>query len=70
LTGVVARDIWIRNGCYESYKAIGQVPAGSSVNFLPAGRRFDNLSRECLLVEYTGPGNTSLIGWMLIADLQ
>jgi tetratricopeptide (TPR) repeat protein len=70
LAGVVARDIWVRNGCYEAYKAIGQIPSGSSVHFLPAERRFDNLNRECLLVEYTGTGNTSLIGWMLIADLQ
>ncbi|HEX7393322.1 MAG TPA: hypothetical protein VF313_00200, partial [Anaerolineaceae bacterium] len=70
LNGVVARDVWVRNGCYETYRAIGQVPAGSTVRFLPSERRFDNLNRECLLVEYTAADNTSLIGWILIFDLQ
>jgi tetratricopeptide (TPR) repeat protein len=70
LTGVVARDVWVANGCYSAFKAIGQIPGGSSVRFLPTERRFDNLNRECLLVEYTGKDNISLIGWILIADLK
>ncbi|HVP21948.1 MAG TPA: hypothetical protein VMS73_08820 [Anaerolineaceae bacterium] len=70
LVGVVARDIFVRNGCYETYRAVGLVPAGSTVRFLPAERRFDNLKRECLLVEYTAPDSTTLIGWMLILDLM
>ena len=70
LNGVVAREVWVRNGCYETYRAIGQVQAGSTVRFLPSERRFDNLNRECLLVEYTASDNTSLIGWILILDLQ
>ncbi len=69
LAGTVARDVYIRNGCYETFHAVGFVLAGSTVRFLPADRRFDNLGRECLLVEYTAPDSTSIIGWMLILDL-
>jgi hypothetical protein len=59
----------VRNGCYETFKAIGQVKAGATVRFLPADRQFDNIGRECLLVEYDAPDKTSLIGWILIADV-
>ncbi len=70
LNGVVSRDVYVRTGCYEAFRAIGLVPAGSTVRFLPSERRYDNLKRECLLVDYTAPDNTSVIGWMLILDLQ
>ncbi|MHC1782971.1 MAG: tetratricopeptide repeat protein [Anaerolineaceae bacterium] len=69
-TGVVARTIWARNGCYETYRLLEQIPAGSTVKFLPAERRFDNLGRECLLIEYTGKDKTSQLGWILILDLK
>ena len=67
--GEVARQIWARNGCYESYTAIGQLPKDGVVRFLPSERRFDNFGRECVLVEYQGP-TSSTIGWILIADLK
>jgi tetratricopeptide (TPR) repeat protein len=69
LAGLVLRDVYVRNGCYETFKAIGQVKAGATVRFLPADRQFDNIGRECLLVEYDAPDKTSLIGWILIADV-
>jgi len=69
LSAIVALRIWLHTGCYEEYNAIVLVPQGASVNLLPAERRFDSLSRECLLVEYHGPTQTT-IGWMLIADLR
>jgi hypothetical protein len=69
LAGLVLRDVYVRNGCYETFKAIGQVKTGSTVRFLPADRQFDNVGRECLLVEYDAPDRTSLIGWILIADV-
>jgi hypothetical protein len=69
LAGLVLRDVYVRNGCYETFKAIGQVKTGSTVRFLPADRQFDNIGRECLLVEYDAPDKTSLIGWILIADV-
>lgn len=68
LTAIVARKIWARNGCYEDFTAIAQIPEGGVVRLLPAERRFDLLSRECLLVEYVGEART-IIGWILIADL-
>ena len=70
LMGVITRDVWVRNGCYETFGAVGRVEADSTVRFLPAERRFDNLNRECVLVEYSAPDNTSVIGWVLIADLK
>jgi tetratricopeptide (TPR) repeat protein len=69
LIATVARKIWVRNGCYEEFTAISQIPEGGAVHLLPAERRFDTLSRECLLVEYVGE-NSTVIGWILIADLK
>ncbi|GAP07276.1 hypothetical protein ATHL_02146, partial [Anaerolinea thermolimosa] len=69
LTATVTRKVWARNGCYEEYTAIAQIPEGGVVRLLPAERRFDALSRECLLVEYVGETRT-IIGWILIADIQ
>lgn len=68
-SGVVSRDVYVRNGCYETFRAIGKIPAGSTVRFLPAERRYDNINRECLLVEFTAPDQTTLVGWILIADI-
>jgi tetratricopeptide (TPR) repeat protein len=65
----VARQIWARHGCYESYNAISRIPEGAVVRPLAAERRFDNLNRECLFVEYVGLENT-IIGWILVSDLQ
>ncbi len=69
LMGTVARTVFARFGCYETFRAIGEIPSGASVRFMPADRKFDNLGRECLLVEYTTPENASIVGWILIADL-
>lgn len=68
LNAKVARQIWVRNGCYEEFTAIAQIPEGGLVRLLPTERRFDTLSRECLFVEYVGETRT-IIGWILIADL-
>ncbi len=68
-SAVVQRDVWVRNGCYETFRAIGQIPAGTVVRFLPVDRRFDNINRECALVEFTAEDKTTLAGWVLIADL-
>ena len=69
LVGTVARLVWARAGCYEAYDAIGRIPEGASVRFLPSERRFDGFSRECVLVEYDND-QSSVIGWILIQDLQ
>jgi len=66
---VVSRDVWARSDCYEGFRAIGKIPAESTVRLLPLERRFDPLSRECLLVEYQ-PGGQPVVGWILIADIM
>lgn len=66
--GIALRDVWARNGCYETFTAIGKIPEKGPVRFLPSERRFDDFNRECVLVEYNGPAG-SIIGWVLISDL-
>jgi hypothetical protein len=66
--GITLRSIWARNDCYEGFSAIGKLPEGVEVHFLPAGRRFDDFNRECVLIEYTAP-DRSIIGWVLFMDL-
>jgi tetratricopeptide (TPR) repeat protein len=66
--GFALRDVWARNGCYEGFSAIGRIPAGGLLNFLPAERRFDAFNRECVLVEYQGE-DKNIIGWILFADI-
>jgi len=67
-SGIAQRDIWARNGCYEGFTAIGRIPAGASLRFLPSERRFDDFNRECVLVEYQRDG-ASVIGWVLMLDI-
>ncbi|MCU0489033.1 MAG: hypothetical protein MUE67_08785 [Anaerolineales bacterium] len=66
--GLTLRDVWARNGCYETFTAVGKIPEKGPVRFLPSERRFDDFNRECVLVEYNGP-DKSIIGWVLISDL-
>jgi hypothetical protein len=68
IAGVAQRDIWARTGCYENFTAVGRIPAGGDLRFLPSERRFDNFNRECLLVEYQRESG-AVIGWVLIADV-
>jgi len=62
------RDVWARNGCYENFTAIGRIPSSATLRLLPSERRFDDLSRECVLVEYQRDGG-AVIGWVLTADV-
>jgi hypothetical protein len=66
--GVAIRPVWARSGCYESFSAIGKIPEGGELRFLPSERRFDDFNRECVLVEYQGP-DKSVIGWVLFPDI-
>ena len=68
LVGTLARLVWARSGCYDAFNAVGRIPEGANVRFLPSERRFDGFSRECVLVEFDN-GQSSVIGWILIADL-
>jgi hypothetical protein len=61
--------VWARSGCYDTFDAVGRIPEGAIVRFLPAERRFDSLTnRECVLVEYQGETRT-IIGWVMLVDL-
>jgi len=68
VSAIAQRDVWARNGCYESFTAVGKIPAGGVLRFLPSERRFDNFNRECVLVEYQ-KGDAAVIGWVLIMDV-
>jgi hypothetical protein len=61
--------VFARNGCYEKFTAVGKIPAGSTVRFLPTERRFDEFSRECVLVEYLAPDGSAIDGWVLTLDV-
>jgi tetratricopeptide (TPR) repeat protein len=65
---IAQRDVWARNGCYENFTAIGRIPFGATLRLLPSERRFDDLNRECLLVEYQRNG-AAVIGWVLTMDV-
>ena len=62
------RDVWARTGCYETYNAVGKIPAGGDLRFLPSERTFDSFNRECILVEYQREGG-AVIGWVLMVDV-
>jgi len=63
------RDVFARNGCYEKFTAIGKIPSGASVRFLPIERRFDEFNRECVLVEYLTDSGGAIAGWVLTLDV-
>ena len=63
------RDVYARNGCYEKFTAIGKIPSGASVRFLPIERRFDEFNRECVLVEYLTDNGGAIAGWVLTLDV-
>jgi tetratricopeptide (TPR) repeat protein len=69
LSGFTLREVFARSGCYEGFTAVGRIPAGGAVRFLPAERRFDDFNRECVLVEYQREGG-DVIGWVLLLDVS
>jgi len=69
ITGTTLRTLWAREGCYESEYATGRILEGSVVTLIALPERvFDNLNRECVLVEYRGEFDT-VIGYVLLEDL-
>lgn len=70
ITATVLRNLWARNGCYESEEATGRLYEGSEVTLIAISERvFDDLDRECVLVEYRGENDT-VIGYVLLEDLS
>jgi tetratricopeptide (TPR) repeat protein len=69
ITGLVRRNLWAYSGCYESTNQVGRIPEGGEVTVIALPQRvFDDLNRECVLVEYQGESRT-VTGYVLIADL-
>jgi tetratricopeptide (TPR) repeat protein len=69
ISAFTQRDVFARNGCYEKFTAVGKIPTGATVRFLPTERRFDEFSRECVLVEYLAPDGSAIDGWVLTLDV-
>lgn len=69
LVAFAQRDVFARNGCYEKFTAVGKIPTGGSLRFLPAERRFDEFSRECVLVEFLTADGGAIDGWVLTMDV-
>ena len=70
ITGLVTRDLYAYSGCYESTNQNGKIPEGGEVTIIALpDRAFDDLGRECVLVEYKGETRT-VIGYILVADLS
>lgn len=68
LAGMTTRLVWARTDCYEGFPAVGRIPEGGTVRFLPDDRRFDDFNRECVLIEFREE-DRSIIGWILLADV-
>lgn len=66
---VSQRELWARSGCYEGFNSVGKIPVNAEIRFMPDERRFDNFNRECVLVQFTRLDGSSVIGWVLMADL-
>lgn len=69
ITGTVTRNLFARNGCYETFPATGRIPEGAVVTLITQRERtFDNLNRECVLIEYRSE-ERNVIGYVLLADM-
>ena len=70
ITGTALRPLFARQSCYEAYPATGRVPEGGVVTLIALPNRvFDNLNRECVLVEYRTE-ESNVIGYILLMDLS
>lgn len=69
VTGTALRELFARQRCYEGFRATGLIPEGAVVTLLSLPDRvFDNLNRECVLIEYR-TAETNILGYILIMDL-
>jgi len=69
ITGLVRRTLFAYSGCYETTNQVGRIPEGGEVTIIALPERvFDDLGRECVLIEYRGEQRT-ITGYVLIADL-
>jgi tetratricopeptide (TPR) repeat protein len=70
ITGTTLRPLFARQSCYEAYPATGRIPEGAVVTLIALPERvFDNLNRECVLVQYRSE-ESNVIGYLLLIDLS
>ncbi|MEA4812776.1 MAG: hypothetical protein VB108_09430 [Anaerolineaceae bacterium] len=64
------REVYMREDCYDEYKAVSLIPEGSILTVLNLGEaRFDRFRNECLFVQFRGSGFTKT-GYLLKKDLS
>lgn len=69
ITGTMKRTVWVREGCYEDEVAKSRIPEGAVVTLISIPERvFDNLNRECVLIEYRTE-DASAVGYVLLMDM-
>lgn len=69
-TGYIRRNIWTRNGCYDTYKATGWVLAGTQFVVVKEEERTDDNGNPCLLIETTDSEGKGVTGWAKKSDLE
>ena len=67
---VTLREIYMREDCYDEYKAVSLIPEGSILTILNLGDvRYDRFTNECMFVQFRGSGFTKT-GYLLKKDLS
>lgn len=70
ITGTTLRILYARQSCYETFIATGLIPEGGVVTLISLPNRvFDDLNRECVLIEYRTEAS-NVIGYVLLMDLS
>ena len=70
ITGTTLRTLYARQLCYETYSFTGRIPEGGVVTLISLPNRvFDDLNRECVLIEYRTEAS-NVIGYVLLLDLS
>ena len=68
-TGYVRRNIWTRNGCYNTYTATGWVLAGTAFKAISNEVHTDENGDICYLIETVDHDNKGVTGWARKKDL-
>ena len=64
------REVYMREDCYDEYKAVSLIPEGSILTVLNLGDvRYDRFTNECMFVQFRGSGFTKT-GYLLKKDLS
>lgn len=69
LSYIAEQELVVRFGCYETFRIVGRIPAGSKV--LPdwSSETKDDFDRTCLFVKYERDTGEIISGYILLKDL-